>query len=35
MDLVRYYGGEVRKPLIDLSDQNREEMKKILQKIGV
>ena len=35
MDLVGYYGGEVRKPLIDLSDQNREEMKKILQKIGV
>jgi len=32
MDLVGYYGGEVRKPLIDLSDQNREEIRKILKK---
>ncbi len=35
MDLVGYYGGKVRKPLIDLSDQNREEMKKIFEKVGV
>lgn len=35
MDLVGYFGGEVRKPLINLSDQNREEMKKILKKVGV
>ncbi len=35
MDLVGYFGGRVRKPLTDLSDQNRQDMKKILERAGL
>lgn len=35
MDILGYYGGEVRKPLLDLPTHNKDELKKILSKVVV
>ncbi len=34
MDIMGYYGGEVKKPLLDISAQNKKELENILKNLG-